>query len=72
MVYNKNFIAYLNEDLDTINGGGLGGAIAGAILVGAYGMTAVVIGGGISANAIWKGYTSGALSGAAIGALSPI
>ena len=65
-----------NESLELVNGGELGGALAGAILGGAYTMAAAtVVGaskGSISGKDLWHAYTTGALSGAAIGAVTPV
>lgn len=64
------------NEYENINGGLVAGAIAGGILGGAGGLlVAVGIGiatGELSTNTIWKCYTAGALTGAAIGAYTPV
>lgn len=63
------------EDLEAINAGGIAGALGGAIICGTVGLAATTIGGAmhgnLSANALWKGYTAGAMAGAGIGFASP-
>ncbi|EPY2282674.1 bacteriocin [Clostridium sporogenes] len=78
---NSQYKVISKHDLENINGGLVGGAIAGAVLGGAVlggaaGVTTAAIHGAykgsISGNKLWKGYTSGALGGAAWGLASPV
>jgi hypothetical protein len=73
---NNTFFDLDCNDLEEINGGGLGGAIAGAILGGTAGLVVytayVCVTGEASLNGFWKAYTSCALGGAGIGAFLPV
>lgn len=64
------------EERNTCNGGALAGALAGAILGGTVGLAAGtakgVATGNLTGNELWKCYTTGALTGAAIGTYTPV
>lgn len=75
MFTNKGLTMCSDNELLNIDGGGLGGAIAGFIYGGAVGMSATTVGssldGEIAPQDVWKGYITGALTGAAIGTALP-
>ncbi len=64
------------EEIRTVDGGLLGGALAGAILGGTVGLMGAVgygvVKGNLSGGTIYRGYVTGALSGAAIGTYTPV
>lgn len=64
------------EEIRTVDGGLLAGALAGAILGGTVGLVGAVgygvAKGKLSGGTIYRGYVTGALSGAAIGTYTPV
>lgn len=64
-----------SNKLNILSGGAIGGGIAGGIIGGAVGATGAAISlldsREVNGKTIWKGYTSGALTGAGIGTLMP-
>lgn len=72
----SNFVDLSTDEAYNVNGGLLAGALAGGILGGCAGLivgtVAVCSGASNPGNVIWKSYVSFALSGAAIGAYTPV
>lgn len=72
----KEFCELSENEILSVDGGLLAGALAGAILGGTAGLVVMtgkgIVTGSLTGNEIWKGYTTGALAGAAIGAYTPI
>lgn len=71
-----NFLELNSFELEELNGGGVGGALAGAILGGTAGLCLYTVGacvtGKATLNGIWKSYTAGAIGGAGIGVWFPV
>lgn len=64
------------EEIRTVEGGLLAGALTGAILGGTVGLMGAVcygaVKGNLSGGTIYRAYVTGALSGAAIGTYTPV
>lgn len=73
---NSEFVNLTVDEEKNVNGGALAGALAGAILGGCAGLVvgtvAVCTGASNPGKVLWKSYVSFALSGAAIGAYTPV
>ena len=73
---NSDFVNLTIDEAYDVNGGLLAGALAGGILGGCVGLivgtVAVCCGASNPGNVLWKSYVSFALSGAAIGAYTPV
>lgn len=74
---NTNKFEEINiNDCKKVNGGLVAGALAGAVLGGAAGLLVAcgigIVNGELSGKTVWKCYTAGALTGAAIGAYTPV
>ena len=64
------------NELNNVEGGALAGALAGAILGGCVGLVGATVKGcvtgNLTGNEIWKASTASALTGATIGAYTPV
>ena len=72
----NTFVVLNYDEVNELNGGGVGGAVAGGIFGGAAGLCVYTakacITGEATGNGMWKAYTAGALTGAGIGAWLPV
>lgn len=72
----SHYTELTEQEAVDLNGGLLAGALVGGILGGAAGLVVAtakgVATGSLSGNEVWKCYTAGAISGAAIGAYTPV
>ena len=72
---NNKFESMNTNECFEIMGGAVAGAIVGAIFGGTIGMTGAVVDcickSEVDPNKIWKGYVTGASTGAAIGTFTP-